>query len=145
MNEKKTTILDDPQGAVTAAKSFLARLWRIILRDIGMNAARWNVNMERFLRDPANKIPDTNVARANKRGNLNKDLSSDDLTWRSFEENIRWLNPKRSEFIVRLTWDNGVTTEHSLTMMRPDEIDRLIQEQMEQQRVNAAQSGDGRV
>lgn len=116
MKKKALDLLVNPQRAVADAEDLLSRLWRIILRDIGNNPIKWNNWMERHLEDPRNKIANTSVARATVRGNINKELKDTQMTWKVFEKGISFLRPKKAEFLVRLTWDNGTTTEHAIVM-----------------------------
>lgn len=90
-----------------------------------MDLHQWNKLMEKHLDDPIEKIPNTSAARSSARGNLNRELKENDITWKVFEKGIRFLRPLRAEFRVKLHWQNGSVTEHAITLInqRMDQTD----------------------
>lgn len=109
-------ILERDDLGVSKANGILSLMFRRTLCDININASTWNRLMLAYLADKRNRIPNNSRARSSTRGNLNKELSKTNMTWNNFQKAIRFLNPVATVFIMRLTWLNGRTTVHQITM-----------------------------
>lgn len=122
--EKKDVLAEDDKG-VRTARNVLARLFRQILRDRKINHARWHMLMHRYLHDPRNKIPPNGKDKSSARGNLNKELRRDRMTFKVFyDKAIPFLNPRKVTFTLTCEWEDGKTTIHSAELDR-----RLLQSQ----------------
>lgn len=111
-----TTILEREDKGASKASGVLSLIFRKSLAEIGINATMWNKLMLRYLGDRRNRIPNNSRARSSTRGNLTKELSKSNMTWRNFEKSIRFLNPVEAIFSLRLTWHNGRTTVHEIVL-----------------------------
>lgn len=109
-------LLQDPDKQVVEAKG-LARLFRQMLAELGVNPMKWHQLMNAYLNDPRNRVPKDSRAKSSTRGNLNKELMKSRMTWKNFERGIRFLNPVEAEFSVKLKWRGGRTTVHRLKML----------------------------
>jgi hypothetical protein len=118
-DNQKREILSEKDKGVGTARNALARLFRQILRDLDIDPNRWHRLMVRYLMDPRNKIPANGKDKSSARGNLNKELRRDRMTWKVFNDKaIPFLNPVEVEFEVRMTWANGRKTVHRVVMDR---------------------------
>jgi len=110
------------------AKGALATLFRTLCREMNLGAFGWSQLMAQYLNNPANNIKNTPKDKATARGNLNKELFRDRLTWKVFMKAIRFFNPVRAEFTVRLKFKNGKTIESTVSMMdrTPKKRDRDV-------------------
>lgn len=121
MSDDKNDILNNPDKGIGGARNVLARLFRQILRDMGIDQRHWHRLMLRYLNDPRNRIPPNGKDKSSARGNLNKELRRPTMTWKVFNDKaIPFLNPKRVEFDISMTWANGRTTHHKLGMDRSE-------------------------
>mgnify|MGYP000091301617 CR=1 FL=1 len=110
-------ILERDDKGVSKASGVLSLVFRKTLGELGVNATMWNKLMLNYLSDKRNRIPNNSRARSSTRGNLNKELSKPNMTWRNFEKGIRFLNPLEAVFTLRLTWRNGKTTVHDIRLL----------------------------
>lgn len=129
MSDGLNSILGSDDRGVGSARNVLSRLWRRILWEQGINSLLWNRMMTRYLNCPLHDIPATGNRRSSARGNLQKELSRDIMTWKVFQKAMRFLGPRRVTYIVKIWWWSGKTTHHSesvdLTMLEPDEMEAL--------------------
>lgn len=102
-------LLQDPDKGVREARGVLAVLWRQLLVVLDVDIWRWSKLMHGYLTDPRNGIPNNSRNQATERGNLNKALRKDDLTWRVFLRGLNFLNLMRVRFSVEITLHNGRT------------------------------------
>lgn len=111
----KKDIIETPDKGVSAAKGVLAKLFRTILRDLDIRGPEWEKKITQALDDPAGSMPKNSKDRSTLKGNLNKMLKADRLTWKNFQKGLRLLAPKFVKFEVHLTWPNGKTTVHTVS------------------------------
>lgn len=107
------TMINHPNKKAEEATGLLSKMYRKILSDIGMNSSMWNKLMLKYLDNPQNRVPRSARGRSSVRGNLNKELAKEDMTWANFEKGLRFLNPIRCEFSVKLHFGNGRKTDHT--------------------------------
>ncbi len=112
MKETKVDILDQPDYGVREARGVLAKLFRTVMKNIGFTNTRWEVQMQRVLDDPRNPVPRNSKDRSSFKGNLNKALKGDRMTWKVFEKALRFLGPRSIRFEIHCTWGNGETSIH---------------------------------
>lgn len=111
------TILEKDDKGVSRATGVLSLIFRRTLAELGVNATMWNRLMLGYLSDKRNRIPNNSRARSSTRGNLTKELSKPNMTWRNFEKGIKFLNPVEATFNLRMVWRTGAITHHSITLM----------------------------
>jgi hypothetical protein len=135
-------LLKDPDKGVREARGILTGLWRqlLVMRDI--DAWRWDKLMRKYLADPRNGIRNNSRDLSSARGNLNKELKRDDMTFRVFLKALSFIDPIRVVFSVKVTFANGrtytvsaklkdrgelLTSEH-LNEAPPDTDDNVLDE-----------------
>lgn len=107
-------ILNDPRKEIQLARNPLARLYRKILMDLQIKPDTMNDNMLRWLDDPHNGIPNNGATRSSERGNLIKEMTRANMTWRVFMKCIRFLRPLNIKLTVELEWPGHRKTQHEL-------------------------------
>lgn len=120
MNEDGGSKLEVMLGCKTKrmeeANGILSKIFRQILSDLGIIPMKWNKLMNDYLNDPKNRVPKDSRGKSSTRGNLNKELHKPDMTWSNFEKAIKFLNPIKAEFTIKLTWFGNKTTVHSINV-----------------------------
>lgn len=109
MSSKDTTIkrvydlLSDPFKKYTKTQDVLTCLFRRILLDQRYTPAVWGYQHEKFF----NRFDDPEDAKRKDRGNLNKRLTSDTMTWEALRTGIVFLDPHQAIFTIDLTFQDG--------------------------------------
>jgi len=96
--------------------SILASLFRRMLKELDINYSKWNNMMLRYIMDPRNCIPNNNKDQASARGNLQKELLKEKMSWKVFCKGLRFMAIPKFEIIIRAHHTNGKITEHSLNV-----------------------------
>lgn len=109
-------MLDRDDKKASEASGILSKVFRKVLAEIGVTPSRWNQLMHAYLEDPRNRVPRNPRMRSSTRGNLNKELSKPNMTWNNFEKGIRFLNPIKAEFTIKLSWRGGKNTVHKIVL-----------------------------
>lgn len=123
-NDQPREILNEPDKGMNRATSVLARLFRRILFENQIDVLKWSYLMDRYLDDPRNGIPKNGKDRSSARGNLNKELRRETMTWKVFRKALQFLGPTSIRFEIHLTWPNKKITTHHLDMpLQPTGID----------------------
>jgi len=112
MKEEKKDILEQPDWGVGTARGALAKLFRTILKDLKIGGPEWERHMQRALDDPRGPAPRNSKDRSTLKGNWNKALKADRMSWKTFQQALRLLSPVSARFEVQLTWLKGTTTIH---------------------------------
>lgn len=100
-------LLSDPQKGIRRSQGVLCYMFRHVLIWQKFNQFAWNKRLNQYFEKPHNrKNPD--------KGNLNKALCQDDLTWGSFKKAIDFLNPISATLTIILTWQNGRQSTYSI-------------------------------
>lgn len=109
-------ILGKEDKGLTEARGVLTHIFRKILMERGVNSYVWDRYMRSYLQNPLNQVPQNSKDRSSARGNLNKELRRDKMSWKVFVKALRFLGPMRIKFEVHLLWGNGETTVHSVEL-----------------------------
>lgn len=94
------------------ANGILASLFRRILGDLNISVARWQSLMADFVSDAHNGAPSNQKDRTSMRGNLTKEFSRPQMTWKVFCKGLRFLQVVRFRLTIEATWPNGRTSVH---------------------------------
>lgn len=87
--------------------------WQIVQSITGASHDMWNRNMKVFLEDPRNGIPNNERERSSARGNITKEFSRGNMSWKVFCKGIRFLQIVKFEFVIKAHHPNGSVTSHS--------------------------------
>lgn len=113
-------MLVDPRKEIHRANGPLAKLYRRILWDLDIKPEQINALILKWLDDPKNGIPNNGKSRSTERGNIIKDLSKPEMTWKNFVKGIRLLRPLRVRFIVSIDWPANLTSVHEIKLIGED-------------------------
>lgn len=108
-------ILDDPNKEIDqtyGTNGVLAKHWRIILAELNITTQKWLSLMADFVYDLRNGVPNNKSDQTSFRGNLTKELSRDQLTWKSFCRGLRFLKVRRMRIVTYLEHENGHISVH---------------------------------
>lgn len=97
MLERRDKGLRDSRGVLT-------HLFRQILFQMNITPFAWDKKMKDYLHNPSNRIPQNSKDKSSARGNLNKELRRDKMSWNVFMKALRFLGPIKIHFEVHLFW-----------------------------------------
>ena len=120
MSNKTEEILLDPNKQQRQATGMLSILFRRILADLNYGPYLWNQHVNRYLSDPRNGIPANGKDRSSARGNLQKELFRDAMTFKVFRKGLMLLAPLGIVLEVRLEWKDR-TTVHTIRVENNNE------------------------
>lgn len=100
-------LLNTDDKRVGEARGVLSVLFRQLLVVLNIDGWMWDKLMRRYLLDPRNGIQNNSRDRSSARGNLNKELKRDDMTWRVFLKSLNFLDFVRVEFSIKATVKSG--------------------------------------
>lgn len=90
-------LLSDPQKGLRQAEGVLCYVFREVLLWRNMTQFAWDKRLNAYFQKPHNKNnPD--------KGNLNKALKADTMSWDGFKKAIDFLSPVKATLEVRLIW-----------------------------------------
>ena len=86
----------DPPGLLGT----LAKLFRIMLRDMNVGPQTWGTLMCDFMLDVRNCVPQEGKKRTSTKGNLMKEFARERMSWRTWCKALRFLQFWKIEFSV---------------------------------------------
>lgn len=110
---KLVDILNDSEAAIGQARGMLAKLYRIVLRDLNVNIYDFERYMSSWLDNPINNIPKYGKERSSERGNVIKEVERENMTWRVFIKHIRFMKIKHMHIQISLTGADDKVTVHN--------------------------------
>lgn len=123
MSKQLGPILGDPDAAKRRARGPGAALFRMfvtMMADLGIASQhslhRWNLLMEKYLADPKNCVPNTPKDRTSRRGNLIKEFTKYQMTWKVFLNSLRFFGVVKFEFSIKAYYQDGRTSIHTETV-----------------------------
>lgn len=90
----------------------LSRLWCQMLKDLDVNIPRWNDYMHTFVTDPGNGFPPTKNGQTSARGNITKEFSRPQMTWKVFMKALRFLKVIRVEIAIKCHYADRAPSTH---------------------------------
>lgn len=84
--------------------------------DLQLTPSQMNKNMLAWLDDPRNGIPNNGAMRSSERGNLIKEMTKPNMTWKVFMKCIRFLRPLNIKLSFELEWAGRRFTTHELSV-----------------------------
>jgi len=96
----------------------LAKVIRTILADLNVRPYQFNILLKQYLDDPINRF-ETNDSKTSESGNIKKEFSRDNPTFKTLVKLTRVLNPVETTFSVKYKWHDGTETEHSIDINVP--------------------------
>lgn len=100
-----------------STSSVLTIMFQTMARDFGLWATyKWDQCMNQYVNDARNSIPRNLKDQATARGNLQKELLKEEMSWKVFCKGLRFLGVVKFQFKIIATHANGKETEHSHTV-----------------------------
>lgn len=99
-------ILNAPDKRIKESEGLLTTLLRQIMIDANIGFNEYFVKMTAYLNDPRNNIPQTAHAKSSERGNMFKDFTNPNMSWRAFAKHLRLLAPVKVRFEIHALWPN---------------------------------------
>jgi hypothetical protein len=113
---KLTKILTAPDKDIKktfGANGVLSRLFRQMLLDLNIGPSRFGSLLQEYILDPRNGVPNNKKDQTSMRGNLTKEFSRPQMTWKVFCKALRFLQIKKIEFVIKAHHRIGKSTIHS--------------------------------
>lgn len=139
MAEDMHRILSLDDKGVGEAENAPAKLFRGVLLDAKIDRQAWDRLMRRYVTDPKNGIPNNPTKRSSERSNLNRALSKQKITWRTFRKAMSMLKPRHIVYEVDFTWDPKLQLPNPpplsieyVPQSRQDELCQIVRELMTQ-------------
>lgn len=116
MHEELARKLSDPQRGINQVTSIPAKLWCIILADLGIDIHQLCRYIQAWLDSPANQNL-TPEKRSSTRGNIIKEMIRPEMTWKVLMKCITVIRPFKVDIVIRLHHDRDskFVTEHTYT------------------------------
>lgn len=105
---RKDILRMDDKGASLAGNN-VARLWRLTLMTLRITPDKYNKLMDAYLTNAANGIPQNPRDISTEKGNLDKALLDERMTWASMEKGLRMLDLQKADFCLNVTTQTGHT------------------------------------
>lgn len=113
---KLTRILTAPDKDIKktfGANGVLSRLFRQMLLDLNVGPSRFGSLLQEYILDPRNGVPNNKKDQTSMRGNLTKEFSRPQMTWKVFCKALRFLQITKIEFVIKAHHRTGRSTIHS--------------------------------
>ena len=96
----------------------LARVIRTILADLNVKPYQFNILLKQYLDDPINRF-ETQDSKTSESGNIKKEFSRDNPTFKTLVKLTRVLNPVETSFCIKYKWHDGSESEHAIDIKVP--------------------------
>lgn len=116
MSKSLKEIVADTDKQVSKSRNPLAKLYRTILLEKGINHTTIDHYLNQYLDDPALGIPRNSKDRSSERGNLLKQLGKPAISWKIFTKGLRLLRPRHVKITLTFTDQRGVVTNHMIEL-----------------------------
>lgn len=99
----------------------LARLFRRIVSEEGVDAVKWNALLEEYARNPLTGIPQSRQEVNSAVNALHRDLMAPRMSWNVFRRGIVALGPKQEDYTLEMRWtkDQSDLSIHNVTIHDP--------------------------
>lgn len=113
---KLTKILTAPDKDIKkthGSNGVLSRLFRQMLLDLNVGPSRFGSLLQDYILDPRNGVPNNKKDQTSMRGNLTKEFSRPQMTWKVFCKALRFMQIIKIEFVIKAHHRGGKSTIHS--------------------------------
>jgi len=140
-NQQVLTIVNNGFETSDKPVGVLAGLFRRLCMVMSVKAFYWSSLMEMFLGNPANGIDQNAKARATARGNLNKELLREQMSWNVFLKALRFLGAIRVEFTVKIWVTPTKVHEATVTILERVPLEQIKKQEQTQENMEDNQQG----
>jgi len=113
MTKEADDILNDDDKGVRRARGILSLFWRRLLQIRKIDGDKWDRLMTAYLSDPRNGVPDNPRDRSSTRGNINRELRRDNMTWKVFLKALNFSGAVKVSFQVTVSFKDNKTCKLS--------------------------------
>jgi len=116
-------MLDDPNKEVAkthGAKGLLSKLWRLVLLDNKISHYKFSNLMDHYLNKQTNQAMDSPEKRFNNRGNLNKEFSNSQMSWKVFCKCMQFMQFSEIRITLDAKHHDGKITTHQVRLNLKD-------------------------
>lgn len=117
MSKESDDILADDDKGVRRARGIPSLFWRKLLQIRKIDGDKWDRLMNAFLMDPRNGVPDNPRDRSSTRGNVNRELRRDNMTWKVFLKALNFSGAVKVSFTLSVTFSDNKTYHISAKML----------------------------
>lgn len=136
MKNKLHRMLQAPDkeiGKTHGSNGVLSRLFRQMLLDLNIGGSRFGSLLQDYIQDSHHGAPLNKKDQTSMRGNLTKEFSRPQMTWKVFIKALRFLQLIKIDFVIKAYHANGKETLHSTTVVLGSRSEtREFHEQLEQ-------------
>lgn len=124
---KLLNILQRPDKGMTlthGVSGVLSGYFRKMLVELNVTSLKFSALLSDYVRDRRNKVPENRRDQSSIMGNLTKELSRTDMTWKVFCKGIRFLQFTRFEICLKCYRSNGesvIFTPMAVDLYKQDE------------------------
>jgi len=115
MSKEQRRMMDDENKLLQEARNPLTKLFRLILRELHIEAKPWNRRLTAFLSSPLSRVPKNAKDIGQERNNFNRAIAKPHITFKTFQKAIQILGPVRYSMSITMTMRDGreihVTTD----------------------------------
>lgn len=115
MRKERNELLTSTDKGCWESKGVLAFLFRSMLKELRIGPSEWQNLMNRWLNDPTNGVPDNPKDRSTARGNLDKALTNDSMTFLMLNKGIRFLSYILSYVRIEIHFGDDRGREYKIT------------------------------
>lgn len=116
MNRSLKEIVADTDKQVSQSNNPLAKLYRTMLLELGVNHYTIDQYINQYLDDPQLGIPKNSKDRSSERGNLLKQLGKPAISWKIFTKGLHLLRPRHVKLTLTFTDQRGRVSNHSIDL-----------------------------
>lgn len=116
-NDSYSDVFDDKKKPINT----LARLFRCIVTELGIDLIRWNALFEEYVNNPLHGIGSSRREKNSAIATLQRDILSQRMSWNVFRRGILVLNPRQEDYILEMKWSKEPDdfTIHQVTIRDP--------------------------
>lgn len=107
---------DKEMGKTYGANGVLSRLFRVMLADLNIGGIRFGALLQDYIMDSTHGVPNNKKDQTSIRGNLTKEFSRVQMTWKVFCKALRFLQLVKADFYIHAHHADGRVTIHHTTV-----------------------------
>lgn len=115
LEKLKQTVDVDHEG-----RNLLSSLFRRIKNDLEYTPRTWSTMVQKYLKDPRNKVGTSSAAKSSEASNLNRGLTVPNMTFMNFMKGMRVINPKALTFKFNVSFGKQESLKAEIRLTNED-------------------------
>jgi len=111
-------MMDDQDKLLKEAGNPLTKLFRLVLRELGIEAKPWNRRLTAFLSSPLSRVPKNAKDIGQERNNFNRAIAKKHITFKTFQKAVQILGPVKYSMSITMVMRDGRSIEVSTEMFK---------------------------